>query len=136
MSLLLGLDGEDGIGDRHAGFQLDVENAARGLVRYDFKVVGFTAYHRAEGDQRVKLAGLPHFLQNQRMLQRAGHVDQHHIAAGDAEAVQFGFAGRQQALADVLVETAHDDADPEPLAVIDRIEFVDAAAGSHAMPFQ
>ena len=38
------------------------------------------------------IAGLSHFLQCQRMLERAGYVDQQHVLARDAEAVELGLA--------------------------------------------
>ena len=136
MALLFGVHGEDGVGDRHAGFQLHIEDAACGFVRDHFEMVGVAAHHGAERDERIVFLGQREFLQRQRMFQRTGHVDQQYVITGHAQPQQFRFAGRQQTLADVPVEAAHDDAEFQALPLVGGVEFGEIVlVGSHGASF-
>jgi hypothetical protein len=129
--LVVVLGGEHAVGDRHAGGELHVGDAARRFVGDDLEVVGLAADHAAERHQGVEAAALRHGLQHQRQLQRARRGDDLHVGGAHAEALQLRRAAAEQALADVDVEAAHGDADAQAGALQVGFEFLDVVVACH-----
>ena len=76
-------------------------------------MVGLATDDGAQRDQRVELLRLGHLLQGQRNFQRArdGHVQD--VLVGHAQMLQFCQACRQQAMADIGIETCLHDTDAQ-----------------------
>ena len=116
---------EDTVRHRDVVVECDAGDARRGLVRNQLEVIGLTADHGAERDQRVVFAGLRHLLQRKRDLESARHMADSNVLFRHTKALQLAEAVLILAPSCILVETGDNDANAKTLSIQVLGDFID-----------
>ena len=80
-------------------------------------MIGLAADHRAEGDERVVLAGRGELLERERHFQSAGHVADRHVFLGHAELLELLQAVAILLAPRILVEARNHNANAKASSV-------------------